>query len=580
MNTESSEMSAAPSQQHVSHPWLANYPPHVNWFQTLQAEPLYTLLDKAAAQYTNKTCTHFLGKETTYKEIEDLTNKAALGLQKIGVKQGTRVGLLFPNTPSYIIFYFAILKIGGIVVNYNPLYTVDELSYQVKDSQTEVMISHDLKLLFDKVEALLATDTLKTAIICPFTDCLPGAKSVLFRLFKGKEIAKYKKSAQRKKIHSFAQITKNNGKFEPVSIDCEKDVAVLQYTGGTTGVPKGAMLTHANLYINVEQLLDWCSVLDDGEERMMGILPFFHVFAMTTVMNFGLAKGCTLILMPKFEINEAMELIKTKKPTIMPGVPTLYNAMINHPKIKKYDFSSLKFCISGGAALPLEIKRNFESLTGATLVEGYGLSETSPVATANPTDEPPREGSIGIPIPQTVLSIRSLDDPAQEMPMRENGEICIAGPQVMAGYWQRPQDSDTAFVGEFFRTGDVGFMDEDGYTYIVDRLKDIIICSGYNVYPRRIEEMIYLYPAVEEVTVVGIADEYRGEAPKAFIKLRKGMQATKEEIMMFLEEKLSKLELPSEIEFRDELPKTMIGKLSKKELREENEKAENVETKA
>ena len=317
------------------------------------------------------------------------------------------------------------------------------------------------------------------------------------------------------------------------------------------------------------QVVSWAPDLVDGGERVMGVLPFFHVFAMTVVMNFGIAKASEMLIMPRFVLDDALKLIDKGKPTVMPGVPTLFNAILNHPKLKSFDLSSLKFCLSGGAALPLEVKQNFERNTGCKLVEGYGLSETSPVATCNPMNGPVKEASIGLPLPGTIISLRDLSDPTREVPHGERGEVCIAGPQVMKGYYKRPSETADQFVGHFLRTGDVAVMDADGFFYIVDRIKDLIICSGYNVYPRRVEEAIYEHPAVEEVTVIGIKDKYRGEAPKAFIKLKSGQSATAEDIMRHLEVKISKIELPAEIEFRDALPKTMIGKLSKKELKAE-----------
>jgi long-chain acyl-CoA synthetase len=293
------------------------------------------------------------------------------------------------------------------------------------------------------------------------------------------------------------------------------------------------------------------------------------VFAMTAVMNFALAQGAELVIMPRFVLDDAMALITKTRPTVMPGVPTMFIAMLNHPKLSSFDLSSLKFCLSGGAPLPVEVKEKFERLTGCKVVEGYGLSEASPSVTCNPLDGPVKEGSIGQPLPGTIVSLRDLGDPTQEVVLGEKGEICIKGPQVMKGYWKRPQETADQFVGEYLRTGDVGIMDEDGFIFIVDRIKDLIICSGYNVYPRRIEEAIYEHPAVEEVTVIGIKDEYRGEAPKAFIKLKAGATATADDIKKHLEPKISKIEMPAEIEFRDALPKTMIGKLSKKELKAE-----------
>ena len=551
--------------------WLKTYPAGVKWDAEFQPQPLGRMLDDTVNRYPDRTCTYFLGKTMTYREIGVLADRAARGLQEMGVSKGTKVGLLLPNCPTYVIFFYAILKAGGTVVNFNPLYTVEELTHQVKDSHTEIMVTLDLKVLFDKVDALLAADTLPKAVVSSFAALLPSLKSVLFRLFKSGDLAKPQRSAQIARITPEADVLANDGGVLEPDILPGEDVAVLQYTGGTTGTPKGAMLTHANLSINVQQVEAWATDLDRGNERIMGILPFFHVFGMTTVLNLSVATGGEMVLMPKFELVNALELIDKTKPSVLPGVPTLYNAMMHHPELDKYDLSSLRFCISGGASLPIEVKRGFEKLSGCKLVEGYGLSETSPVATCNPLEGPVVEGSIGIPLPGTVVSIRAIDEPDKELAIGEDGEICISGPQVMAGYWEKPEDNKDVFVGEFLRTGDVGHMDEDGFIFIVDRLKDMINCSGFKVYPRRIEEAIYEFPAVEEVTVVGIPDEYRGEAPKAFIKLREGQTATTDEIFAFLKPKISKLEMPSEIEFRDELPKTMVGKLSKKELRAESE---------
>jgi long-chain acyl-CoA synthetase len=554
-------------------PWIKHYPPGLSWDMELEPRVLSTMLDDSVSRYADLPCTYFLGQRLTYAEIGALVDRAARGLQNMGIGKGTRVGLLLPNSPTYVVFFFAVLKTGATVVNFNPLYTVEELDFQVRDSGTEIMVTLDLAVLFTKVEALLERGGLEKGVICSFSALLPRLKGHLFRFFKGREISDPAGSAVAPALVLEADLLDNAGAPDDVPIAPESDIAVLQYTGGTTGTPKGAMLTHANLSINIQQVMSWTTNVQEGSERIMGILPFFHVFAMTSILNLGIATGSELILMPKFELVDALKLIHATRPTILPGVPTLYNAMLHHAGIEKFDLSSLKFCISGGAALPIEVKRGFEAISPCKLVEGYGLSETSPVATCNPVDGPVREGSIGIPVPGTILSIRSLDDPEKELPTGEDGEICIAGPQVMKGYWNKPDESCNAFTGDFFRSGDIGHMDEDGFTYIVDRLKDMIIASGYNIYPRRIEEAIYEFPAVEEVTVIGIPDEYRGEVPKAFVKLRDGHSATADDIFEFLKPKISKLEMPSEIEFRDGLPKTMIGKLSKKELRAEEEGA-------
>lgn len=549
--------------------WLNSYPSGVDWCKTYEAFPVGEIIDRAVSRHGNRICTNFLGKPLTYGDIGRQIDRAAAGLQRLGIKKGDKIGLLLPNCPTFIVYYFAAMKTGAVVVNYNPLYTAEELAYQIRDSGTHTIVTLDLKVLFSKVEEMLVRGVLNRAIVGSFTKLLPMPKALAFRLFKNGDLANLSRSAAKDKLIHESSLVDNDGQFEPTDIAPEDDIAVLQYTGGTTGTPKGAMLTHANVSINVQQVSDWAPELKDAEERMMAVLPFFHVFAMTVVMNYGIWRAAELVIMPRFVLDDALKLIAKTKPTVMPGVPTLFNAIINHQKLDSFDLSSLKFCLSGGAALPLEVKTRFEALTGCKLVEGYGLSETSPVLTSNPLVGPVKENSIGVPLPQTVLSLRDVENPMREVGIGEKGEICAAGPQVMKGYWQKPEETDQAFVGEFFRTGDIAIMDEEGFFFIVDRLKDLIISSGYNVYPRNIEEVFYRHPAVEEVTVIGIPDDYRGEAPKAFVKLAKGKTATTEELLTFAAEYLSKIELPAEIELRDELPKTIIGKLSKKELKQE-----------
>lgn len=567
----SAQKATAGSQEATPYQWLRKYPKDVDWFQQFRPVPMGQLLDTAVAAHGSRMCTNFLGKRLTYAEIGQLVERTAAGLQELGVKRGTKVGLLMPNCPTFIIYYFATLKAGGTIVNYNPLYTPDELAFQVKDSETELMVTLDLKLLFDKVEGLMEAGVLRRAIVASFSALLPSAKSVLFRLFKGRELAHPGKSPMAANIVLDADVLANAGTFQKPAIDSLNDVAVLQYTGGTTGTPKGAMLTHANISVNCQQGAAWATNLKSGQERTLAALPFFHVFAMTAVMNFALQEGAEIVIMPRFVLDDAMKLIDKAKPTVMPGVPTMFIAMLNHPKLKTFDLSSLKYCVSGGAPLPVDVKDRFEKITGCKVVEGYGLSEASPSVTCNPVEGPVKSGSIGQPLPGTIVSLRDLADPTQEVPLGEKGEICVKGPQIMKGYWKRPDETANQFVGDFLRTGDVGIMDEEGFIFIVDRIKDLIICSGYNVYPRRIEDAIYELPAVEEVTVIGIKDQYRGEAPKAFIKLKAGMTATETDIRKHLEVKLSKIEMPAQIEFRDALPKTMIGKLSKKELKAEEE---------
>lgn len=561
-------MAVSTSSNKLAQNWMKSYPSDVDWNAPLPASTLPQMFDEAMDRFGSQPLTDFLGKKLTFNEIGEATNRLASGLQQAGIKKGSKVGLFLPNCPYYISCYFAALKLGAIVINFNPLYTEEEVEYQARDAGIDLMVTLDLKLLFDKVAAVAKSGAVDRVMVCAFPDLLPTLKKVLFKIFKGKELADVEAAGLGDRLVHYDTLVANDGVFEAAELDAEKDIALFQYTGGTTGVPKGAMLTHANLAINCEQIRLWSTGIEIGKERIMAILPFFHVFAMTCIMNTAIKCGFEIIIMPRFDLDQAVKLIKSARPTLLPGVPTLYTALMNHKDLDAEGLSSLKYCMSGGAPLPLEVRREFEALAGCGLIEGYGLSETSPVATANPYNGLEKENSIGQPLPGTYISIRSLDDPSKEMQLNENGEICIAGPQVMTGYWNKPKETAEAFSGEYFRTGDVGYMDEDGFIYIVDRIKDMINCSGFKVYPRRIEDAIYTHPAVEEVTVIGVPDDYRGETPKAFIKLKPGQSASEEDIRSAIEPKLAKIEMPEFIEFRDELPKTMVGKLSKKELRE------------
>jgi long-chain acyl-CoA synthetase len=549
-------------------PWLKSYPKDVDWGMDFEPVLLTSLLDAAVVAHGSRACTYFMGKRLSFAEIGGLSDRAAKGLQALGVGEGVKVGLFMPNSPAFVVFYHGILKAGGTVVNFNPLYSQEEIESQARDSGAKIMVTLDLAVTFDKVEALLASGGIDKAVVVSFASLLPRLKAIGMKLKRGPKLGQIASSPQKAKIVAEQDLLANDGNDRKPAIGTDA-IAVLQYTGGTTGTPKGAMLTHANLSINVKQVMAWRGQTMAPGDGIIGVLPLFHVFAMTTVMNFGIGQGMEMILLPRFELIETLKLIDKFKPKMMPGVPTLFNAMMQHPHIRNFDLTSLEFCISGGAGLPIEVKRGFEAVSGCILTEGYGLSETSPVAACNPHDRPPKEGSIGLPLPGTEFSIRSLEDPTIEVERGEAGEICIAGPQVMAGYWNKPEETETVFVGRFFRTGDVGYMDEEGFIFIVDRIKDMIIASGFKIYPRRIEDVLYEHPAVEEVTVIGIPDTYRGEAPKAFIKLKEGVQATKAELLEFLRPRLSKIELPAEIEFRDSLPKTLVGKHSKKELRAE-----------
>ena len=545
------------------YPWLAAYPSGVDWSEGIEVRALHTVVDDAARRFAENRCVDFFGKTYTYREIGEQVNRAAKGLRHLGVGKGVKVGLCLPNTPYAVICYYAILKAGGTVVNYNPLYVERELAHQVEDSETDIMITLDLEQIYPKVAALLTSTRLRHVVVCRMSDILPTLKGLLFSTLKASEVADIPDDVQH---IPFASLTNNDGAVTPPEIDPGQDVAVLQYTGGTTGVPKGAMLTHANLSANLTQVRRWVGGFREGEERILGVLPLFHVFGMTLVMNLGIASGSELILLPRFELDDLLKAVDRSWATVLMGVPTIYTAIVSAPNLETYDLTSIKYCISGGAPLPMALKRSFEAITGCVLVEGYGLSESAPVATSNPFDGVNKEGSVGIPLPGTVVEIRDIEAPERQMPLGEKGEVCIAGPQVMTGYWRRPDETAKTIVDGRLHTGDVGYMDDDGYIFLVDRMKDLILCGGFNVYPRVIEEAILLHPAVLETTVIGVSDEYRGETPKAFVKLGQGQSLDEAELKAFLGDKLSPIEMPEYIEFRDELPKMLIGKLLKKEL--------------
>ena len=560
--------SAAPGK-----PWLKAYPEGVDWQAPLEIAPLWENLDGAVARFPDLNLLDFLDRKFTYSQIGDLVNRAAKGFQDIGVGKGVNVGLFLPNCPQFVVCYYGILKAGGTVVNYSPLYSEPELEYQIEDSHTDVMVTLNVEALYPKMASLLPKTRLRKLVIGTIAEVLPFPKSLLYPLVKRKEISKVPSDDRHV---SFKDLTANGGDYAPVEVDPREDVAVLQYTGGTTGVSKGAMLTHANLMANVQQAYLWNTSMEEGKDVFMAVLPFFHVFAMTSVMNLSIRSGAEMIVHPRFVLDDVMRDIDKKKPTGFQGVPTMYNAMSNHPKIADFDLRSIKACISGGAPLPVEVKTQFEGLAGCTVMEGYGLTESAPSAACNPLEGVNKAGSIGMPLPHTEIVITDREDPLKILGIGEDGEICIKGPQVMRGYWNRPEATADTIVEGRLRTGDVGYMDEDGYTFIIDRMKDLILCGGFNVYPRHVEEAVYQHPSVEEVTVIGIPDDYRGESPKAFVKLKEGAEPVDEAGMIeFLKERLGKHEIPKEVEFRAELPKTLIGKLSKKELvQEEREKYE------
>lgn len=559
-------------------PWIKNYPAGVRWDITIEPGPVQQMLENAARRWPDKAAIEFMGRTFNYSEYKSLTDRVAVGLQKLGVGPGVHVGLFLPNTPHYPIAFFGVLKAGGTVVNYSPLDAAKVLAHKIEDSRTDVLITLDLDVLYPQMAAMLGKTRLKKLVVGSLAEMTPAPEATAAALRKAGQLAEV--VAHEAQL-SFAELIDNDGRHvvHPVA-DPADEVAVLQYTGGTTGLPKGAMLTHANLWSACAQTFETCSgskpVLLEGQETVLAVLPPFHIYSLTINSLFGVLLGAETILHTRFDPKAALEAITNRKVTLFPGVPTMFTALINHPEIANYSLRSLKYCASAGAPLPADIANRFKEITGCPLIEGWGMTETSPVGTFTPVHGMRKVGSCGMPVPRVTVKMLDLEDSSKYVARGERGEICVHGPNVMKGYWNNPDATrDATTFDGFFRTGDVGYMDPDGYVFLVDRTKDMILCSGFNVYPRNLEEAIYTHPSVREVSVIGIDDAYRGQSPKAFIALKEGApRFTLEELQAFLKDKLAKYEMVQALDIRDELPKTPVGKLSKKELyEEEKEKA-------
>lgn len=559
-------------------PWIRSYPAGVRWDGDIAPVTVQSILEDSVAKWPDRPAVEFMGKRLSYRELGSLTDRMARGLQELGVKPGVHVGLFLPNTPHYMIAFFGILKAGGTVVNYSPLDAAKVLEHKIEDSRTDFLVTLDMTSLYPQMAAMLGKTRLKKLIVGSLAEMTAAPDAVAADL---KAAGQLSLITWDDRHVSFSRLLDNDGRFQTYPIaDLTESIAVLQYTGGTTGLPKGAMLTHANLSSACRQ--SWSTaggippVLSEGQERMLAVLPPFHIYALTVNVLFGVLSGSEIIQHVRFDPKAVLEDIAKKDVTVFCGVPTMFTALINHPDTPAYSLRSLKYCASGGAPLPVEVAEQFTAITGATPSEGWGMTETSPTGTFTPGQAGAKRkiGSCGIPSPRIVIKFLSVDDPSTYVPLGERGEICIKGPNVMKGYWNNPQaTADVTTFDGFLRTGDVGYMDEDGFVFIVDRTKDMLLCSGYNVYPRVLEEAIYKHPAVEEVAVIGIRDEYRGQSPKAFVKLKAGAAALGlEDLQKFLKDKLGKHEMVQALEMRAELPKTAVGKISKKELYDEEER--------
>ncbi|MBM6617532.1 AMP-binding protein [Bacillus suaedaesalsae] len=551
----------------MNRPWLEHYPSEIPHTVTYEGRTLQQYLIDTAKEYPQKKALYFMGKELTYSQLYKEALKFANYLIEIGLKKGDRVSIMLPNCPQAVIGYYGTLLAGGIVVQTNPLYVERELEYQLSDSGAKFILCLDI--LYPRVRKVKSVTNIEHIIVTGIKDYLPFPKNMVYPYIQKKQYGIVVKVENKGNNHLFKHImVYGNDNELNVSVSSKDDLALIQYTGGTTGFPKGVMLTHENLVSNVVMCSHWMYKGKKGEERVLGILPFFHVYGMTTVMNLSILQASQMILMPKFDAESTLKTIQKTKPTMFPGAPTIYIGLLNHPDIKKYDLSSIDACISGSAPLPVEVQENFEAVTGGKLVEGYGLTESSPVTHANFIWTKRVSGSIGVPWPDTDAKIISLET-GEEVAPKEIGELVVKGPQIMKGYWNKPEETEAVLKDGWLYTGDVGYMDEDGYFYIVDRKKDMIIAGGFNIYPREIEEVLYECEKVQEVVVAGIPDPYRGETVKAYIVLKEGAQCTEEELNEFARKHLAAYKVPRLYEFRKELPKTAIGKILRRSLVDE-----------
>ncbi|MFC5588727.1 long-chain fatty acid--CoA ligase [Sporosarcina soli] len=522
--------------------WLQSYPENIPHEVVIEDKTMVDVLYEAVSQNPDQLALVEGNRQLTYAQLRDRVHQLANAMSKMGLQKGDRVAFMMGNSLEYVISYYAVLACGGTIVQNNPTYTKRELYNQVNDAQATMII----------IDENLGSQ---------FPDILEETSIKVIWYASSDEV---QETSLRKVFDSEAL------NFTPVPLNANEDVAVLQYTGGTTGVSKGVMLTHRNIYANVVQTHAFLGVYaKEGQERLLNVLPLFHVYGMTVSMNYMIYLQSTMHLVSKFNSSETLALLDQHRITMFPGTPTIYVAVNHNEKVKEYDISSIHTCISGSAPLPVEVKNQFEALTGAKIVDAYGLSEASPVTHSNPINGIRKPGSMGLPIPSTACKIVSIADGKTILPIHEPGELLIKGPQVMKGYWNMPEETENALKDGWLHTGDVAYMDEDGYFFIVSRKKEVIIAGGYNIYPREIEEVIFNHPAVREVVAIGIPHSYRGETVKVFVVAKDGHEIQEDEIIQFCHGKLAKFKLPTEVEIRDELPKTAVGKILRRKLVEE-----------
>jgi len=548
--------------------WTKQYDEGVPEDLEIEEKTVVDFLAQSASRFPNQPALTLKGKTFTYRELQDLVDRFATALSKMGVKEGTRVACWMPNIPQYVIAYYATLKLGGTVVQTNPLYMEREFVHLFNDSQAEVVVTCDFLYWYKLRQAMSKVPTVKNVVVTSIPDYLPFPLNFLAP-FKLKKTQQYVKVPREKNVHFFKELIASNPPSPPKAEPKFDEVAVLQYTGGTTGVSKGAMLTHKNISVNAQQALRWFPKCELGKEVLLACLPYFHSFGMTVSMNWPICSGAHIVLAPNpRDIADLVKSITKYRVTLFPALPALYVAINNFPGIGDVDVSSVKYCFSGSAPLPLEVLERFEKLTGSLITEGFGLSETSPITHANPLYGTRKPGSVGLPVPGTDMKIVDIDTGEKELEVGEEGELCIKGPQVMKGYLNRDDETAKMIRGDWCYTGDLAKVDEDGFFFIVGRKKDMIVAGGYNVYPDEIDDVLFAHPDVLEAATIGIPDEKRGETVKSFVVLHPGKKTTADEIKAYCKKELAAYKVPAQIEFLAELPKSTMMKILRKDLRE------------
>jgi long-chain acyl-CoA synthetase len=546
-------------------PWFDHYAPGVPREVGVPDVPLTRLLADTVGRFPGRPAIRFYGATLSYGAFDERTARCAAALAGLGVRKGDRVAVMLPNVPQFPIAFYGALRAGAVVVQTNPLYQSEELLAQLLDSGTKVLFALDI--FRERIEPIMTDAGLDAVIYCGVRDYLKGVKRLLYPV-KAKRDGMWRPFEKHPPAHDMERLLAAAAITPPAVRPAADDVALLQYTGGTTGVPKGVILTHRNLVANTLQCRAWIPQIREGEARFLSVIPFFHVYGMTTCMNLSVMAGGEMILLPKFSTLEVLKTIQRTRPNLFPGIQAMYLAISNHPKAHRYNLRSIEACVSGAGPLQADVQERFEALTGAQVVEGYGLSEAAPVTHANPIGGTRKVGSIGLPFPGTDARVVA-EDGETELPVDEVGELVIRGPQVMKGYWNRSEETLATLAGGWLHTGDMARMDQDGFFYIADRKKDMIKTGGENVYPREVEEVLFRHPKVHEAVVAGLPDDFLGEKIRAYLVLNEGEAASAEEIQAWCGEHLARFKIPKEVEFRAELPKNIVGKVLRRMLREE-----------